>query len=76
MELFKILSVQFYVFKKNNIMIKKIIIAGIILCCLILASSCSNMRYGTNAGVNVTWGPNGPKLRPHVDFDIFNGGRL
>ena len=39
-------------------------------------SSCANSRWATDAGLNVTWGPNGPKVRPHVDFDIYNGGRL
>ena len=55
---------------------KKIVILVIVFSALLAFSSCSNARYGTRAGVNVTWGPNGPKLRPHVDFDLFNGGRL
>ena len=38
--------------------------------------SCANARWGTDAGLNVTWGPNGPRVRPHIDFDIYNGGRL
>ena len=38
--------------------------------------SCANSRWATDAGLNVTWGPNGPRVRPHVDFDVFNGGRL
>ncbi len=43
---------------------------------LIGLESCANARWGTNAGLNVTWGPNGPKVRPHVDLDLYNGGRL
>jgi len=55
---------------------KKIIY--VLVCCFILVGleSCGNARWATNAGVNVTWGPNGPKVRPHIDFDIYNGGRL
>ena len=38
--------------------------------------SCGNVSYGTRAGVDVTWGPNGPKLRPHINLNVYNGGRL
>ncbi|WP_262507857.1 hypothetical protein [Winogradskyella sp. PG-2] len=41
-----------------------------------MLSSCGNARWGTNAGVSMTWGPNGPRVRPHVDVDLFNGGRI
>jgi hypothetical protein len=57
-------------------MMKKIVILVIVFTALLAFNSCSNARFGTRAGVNVTWGPHGPKLRPHVDFDVFNGGRL
>jgi hypothetical protein len=57
-------------------MMKKIVILVIVFTALLTFNSCSNARFGTRAGVNVTWGPHGPKLRPHVDFDVFNGGRL
>ena len=55
---------------------KKIIF--IVACCFLLIGleSCGSARWGTDAGVNVTWGPNGPRVRPHVDFDIYNGGRI
>lgn len=55
---------------------KRLFICALSLLLLLTLSNCSNMRYGTNAGVNVTWGPHGPKVRPHVDFDIYNGGRF
>ncbi len=38
--------------------------------------SCANSRWATDAGLNVTWGPNGPRVRPHIDFDVYNGGKL
>jgi hypothetical protein len=56
--------------------LKKILIFSLAIIFLQLLNSCSNLRYGTNAGVNVTWGPHGPKVRPHVDFDLYNGGRF
>ena len=57
-------------------LIKRLFIGSLCLMLLLALSNCSNVRYGTNAGVNVTWGPHGPKVRPHVDFDIYNGGRF
>lgn len=55
---------------------KKKIIISCIFIMLLSFYSCTNTRYGTRAGVNVTWGPNGPKVRPHIDINLFNGGRL
>jgi hypothetical protein len=55
---------------------KKIILLVVILLGMDVFYSCSNARWGTDAGLSMTWGPNGPRVRPHVDFDIFNGGRL
>ena len=55
----------------------KNILKIVIVCALFFAlESCANARWGTNAGVNVEWGPHGPRVRPHVDFDVYNGGRL
>jgi len=53
----------------------------ILLVLLVLAASfalpaCSNMRWGANAGVDVRFGPNGPRLDPHVGLDLYSGGRL
>ncbi len=55
---------------------KKIVILVIVFTALLALNSCANARWGTNAGLNVEWGPHGPRVRPHVDFDVFNGGRL
>lgn len=57
-------------------MFKRRFLVAVIFFSSIVFNSCSNASYGSRAGVNVTWGPNGPKVRPHIDFDIFNGGRL
>ena len=54
---------------------KTVLILSLIILSIVL-ESCSSARWGTNAGVNVTWGPNGPKVKPHVDLNIYNGGRL
>jgi hypothetical protein len=56
--------------------IKKVILLIIVLVSMDVFYSCANSRWGTDAGLNVTWGPNGPRVRPHVDFDIYSGGRL
>jgi len=55
---------------------KKVLMLILVLLCMEVFYSCANTRWGTDAGVNVTWGPNGPRVRPHVDFDIYNGGRF
>ena len=40
-----------------------------------LVTSCSNMRWGVNAGVDVRFGPNGPQVVPNVSVDAWSGGR-
>ncbi len=37
---------------------------------------CANARWGTNAGVDVVWGSHGPKIRPHINLDLYNGGKV
>jgi hypothetical protein len=39
-------------------------------------TACANMRWGTNVGVDVNWGPNGPQVRPHISVDAYSGGRF
>ncbi|WP_297097581.1 hypothetical protein [uncultured Draconibacterium sp.] len=54
----------------------KIVIVLVILATGFAVSACSNMRWGANAGVDVRFGPNGPRLDPHVNLDLYSGGRL
>lgn len=56
-------------------LIKKIVVALIFFCGLSLLNSCSNLKLKTHAGVSIDWGTNGPTVRPHVDVDVYNGGR-
>jgi hypothetical protein len=53
-----------------------IAIALIILTTVITFTGCANMRWGTNAGVDVRFGPNGVRLDPHVELDLYSGGRF
>jgi predicted small secreted protein len=55
--------------------IKSIIVLLVIAFSLAL-TSCANMRWGTNAGVDVSFGPNGPRVNPHVSLDLYSGGRM
>lgn len=57
--------------KKAKIFIVLVALAG-----SFAISGCANMRWGTNVGVDVRFGPNGPRLEPHVDVDLYSGGRL
>ncbi|MDX8337904.1 hypothetical protein SLH46_01840 [Draconibacterium sp. IB214405] len=54
----------------------KIIVVLVVLAAGFALSACSNMRWGANAGVDVRFGPNGPKLDPHVSLDLYSGGRM
>ncbi|WP_137091405.1 hypothetical protein [Mangrovivirga cuniculi] len=54
---------------------KRIVYASILLLVFAL-SGCSNMRWGTSAGISMDFGPNGPRVRPHMDVDLYSGGRF
>jgi len=51
---------------------------GIIILILLIISlslaSCSNMHLGTNVGVGVTFGANGPHITPHANIGLSSGG--
>ncbi|MCX2745305.1 hypothetical protein OO013_15615 [Mangrovivirga sp. M17] len=55
---------------------KKRIVFAFILLIILTLSGCSNMRWGTSAGVSMDFGPNGPRVRPHMDVDLYSGGRF
>lgn len=38
-------------------------------------SSCGNARWGSSAGVDVVWGPGGPRVQPNISVGVYNGGR-
>ncbi len=54
----------------------KIVIVFVILASGFIFSSCANMHWGANAGVDVRFGPHGPRLDPHVNVNLYSGGRL
>jgi predicted small secreted protein len=54
----------------------KILLVLMVLAFCFAWSGCANMRWGTNAGVDVRFGPNGPRLDPHVSLDLYSGGRI
>jgi hypothetical protein len=54
----------------------KVLIVLVIMAAGFALSSCANMHWGANAGVDVRFGPNGPRLDPHVDVNLYSGGRL
>lgn len=55
--------------------IRKIIIALLITMTLSSLSSCGNLKLRTHAGIDINWGSNGPKLKPHLGVEVYNGGR-
>ena len=38
-------------------------------------TACGNARWGTSAGVDVVWGPGGPRVQPNINVGVYNGGR-
>ena len=54
----------------------KILIVVVIIAVGFVVSACANMHWGASAGVDVRFGPNGPRLDPHVDVNLYSGGRL
>lgn len=38
-------------------------------------AGCGNSRWGTSAGVDVVWGPGGPRVQPNISMGVYNGGR-
>lgn len=58
---------------KNKLRITFVLI---ILAAGMALSACSNLRWSADAGVDVRFGPHGPKLDPHVGVDVYSGGRL
>lgn len=54
---------------------KKLILSAIVVAGLATLSSCSNLKLRTHAGVSIDWGSDGPKVRPHIDVDVYNGGK-
>ncbi len=54
---------------------RKFALVFLILMVGFLVTSCGNMRWGVNAGVDVRFGPNGPQVVPNVSVDAWSGGR-
>ncbi|MBL7471665.1 hypothetical protein [Robertkochia sediminum] len=51
-----------------------LIIAIVLLAGFSLAG-CGNSHWGTSAGVDVVWGPGGPRVQPNISVGVYNGGR-
>lgn len=55
--------------------VTRILIAIILFGSLATFSSCAGAQLRTHAGVDVNWGSHGPKVRPHLGVEVYNGGR-
>lgn len=55
--------------------IKVIAVFSLLLFAGMTFSSCANMRMHTNAGVNVNFGPGGPRIDPYVNVGMSSSGR-
>lgn len=55
--------------------IKKIIIPLVVIITLCSLNSCGNLKLRSHAGIDINWGSDGPKVRPHIGVEVYNGGR-
>ncbi|MFD1316264.1 hypothetical protein [Namhaeicola litoreus] len=53
--------------------LKKIISIILLLFVFFILESCSSMH--TNVGLDMTFGPNGPRVTPSVGVNMYGGGR-
>ncbi len=56
--------------------INKILILGLVIFTLLILESCANARVSGGVGMDVRFGPNGPRVVPSLNLDVYNGGRL
>jgi len=42
---------------------------------LLFMESCSNAHWGTSMGVNMSFGPGGPRVSPSFNVGVYSGGR-
>ncbi len=56
--------------------IHKIIIIGLVVISCIIMEGCANARVSGGVGVNVDFGPGGPRVHPSLNVDVYNGGHL
>ena len=42
---------------------------------LAIFESCSNAHWGTSMGMNMSFGPGGPRVTPSFNVGVYSGGR-
>ena len=42
---------------------------------LTILESCSNAHWGTSMGMNMSFGPGGPRVTPSFNVGVYSGGR-
>lgn len=48
---------------------------SVVLLVVLALAACGNARWGSSAGVDVVWGPGGPRVQPNISVGVYNGGR-
>ncbi len=56
--------------------IYKIFIIAIMVVGSFMLEGCAGSYVSGGVGVNVDFGPNGPRVRPNLNVGVYNGGRL
>ncbi len=55
---------------------KKIALLSFVFTAFMILESCAGTRVGAGVGVNVNFGPHGPRVSPSLDVHVYNGGRF
>ncbi len=56
--------------------IHKLLILALIVFASIALESCANARVSGGVGLDVDFGPNGPRVRPNINVGVYNSGHL
>ncbi len=54
----------------------KIIAIGLIILASYMLQGCAGARVSGGVGVDMDFGPGGPRLHPTLNVGVYNGGRL
>ncbi len=53
----------------------KILLTISLVVCLPFLESCSNAHWSSSMGVNMQFGPGGPRVSPSFNVGVYSGGR-
>ncbi|MCA6074785.1 hypothetical protein [Fulvivirga sedimenti] len=55
--------------------VKKLSFCLLMIAAIGTLESCSNAHWGTSMGMNMSFGPGGPRVTPSFNVGVYSGGR-